>query len=75
MKLNQLLKIMEEISELKNKIKNLEKTKTSLIKDIFNQNPDKLSNINLFNQEPIISKDDIHIENQIDISEFDEDSD
>jgi hypothetical protein len=75
MKIEQLLKILEEISNLKIKIEELEKTKVNLIKEIFNQNSDKLNKINLFNQEPIISKDDIHIENQIDESEIYDDSD
>jgi hypothetical protein len=74
MKMQQLLKILEEISNLKNKIEELEKTKLILIKEIFNQNSPKLNKNNLFNQEPIISKDDIHIENQIDESEIYDDT-
>lgn len=72
--MQQLLKILEEISNLKNKIEELEKTKLILIKEIFNQNSPKLNKNNLFNQEPIISKDDIHIENQIDESEIYDDT-
>lgn len=71
-----LIELLKEISLHKNKLKELEEKKKNIIFKIFNSNEKDLGSINIFDLEnnDIFTKNDIHVENQIDESDFEDDT-
>jgi len=71
-----LIELLKEISLHKNKLKELEEKKKDIIFKIFNSNEKDLGSINIFDIEniDIFTKNDIYVENQIDESDFEDDT-